>query len=92
LKDYQKQEQVMIMMNGQNKHIYEYKFVFSVKRKFELLDDRVHICKGYLVDFLPRCNVSEIAVLRMDGDMYESTMDQLFYLYAIIVFKIVLKL
>ena len=51
-------------------------------RAFFLLDDQVHFCKGYFVDALPRCNVSQIAVLRMDGDMYESTMDQLFNLYA----------
>lgn len=49
---------------------------------FDLLDDRVHFCKGYFVDSLPRCSVREIAVLRMDGDMYESTMDQLFNLYS----------
>ncbi|CAF4644510.1 unnamed protein product, partial [Rotaria socialis] len=51
-------------------------------RSFNLLDDRVHFCKGYFVDSLPRCNVSRIAVFRMDGDMYESTMDQLFNLYS----------
>ncbi|CAF1387216.1 unnamed protein product [Adineta steineri] len=51
-------------------------------RSFDLLDDNVHFCKGYFVDSLPRCNISQIAVLRMDGDMYESTMDQLFNLYA----------
>jgi hypothetical protein len=51
-------------------------------RAFFLLDDQVHFCKGYFVDALPRCNVSQIAVLRMDGDMYESTMDQLFNLYT----------
>ncbi|CAF3437351.1 unnamed protein product [Rotaria socialis] len=51
-------------------------------RSFNLLDDRVHFCKGYIVDSLPRCNVSRLAVLRMDGDMYESTMDQLFNLYS----------
>ncbi|CAF1514463.1 unnamed protein product, partial [Adineta steineri] len=49
---------------------------------FNLLDDRVHFCKGFFVDSLPRCNISQIAVLRMDGDMYESTMDQLFNLYS----------
>ncbi|CAF1327584.1 unnamed protein product [Rotaria sp. Silwood1] len=49
---------------------------------FNLLDNQVHFCKGYFVDSLPRCNVSRIAVLRMDGDMYESTMDQLFNLYS----------
>ena len=51
-------------------------------RAFNLLDDRVHFCKGFFVDSLPQCNVSRIAVLRMDGDMYESTMDQLFNLYT----------
>ncbi|CAF1241538.1 unnamed protein product [Rotaria sp. Silwood1] len=51
-------------------------------RSFNLLDDHVHFCKGYFVDSLPRCNISQIAVLRMDGDMYESTMDQLFNLYS----------
>lgn len=51
-------------------------------RSFGLLDDHVHFCKGYFVDSLPYCNISRIAVLRMDGDMYESTMDQLFNLYS----------
>mgnify|MGYP002378390073 CR=1 FL=1 len=41
-----------------------------------------HFCKGYFVDSLPCCNVSQLAILRMDGDMYELTMDQLFNLYA----------
>ena len=50
-------------------------------RSFDLLDDHVHFCKGFFVDSLPQCNVTRIAVLRMDGDMYESTMDQLFNLY-----------
>lgn len=51
-------------------------------RSFDLLDDHVHFCKGYFVDSLPHCEISRIAVLRMDGDMYESTMDQLFNLYS----------
>ena len=50
-------------------------------RSFGLLDDHVHFCKGYFVDSLPLCGISQIAVFRMDGDMYESTMDQLFNLY-----------
>lgn len=51
-------------------------------RAFDLLDDQVHFCKGYFVDALPKCSVSQLAVFRMDGDMYESTMDQLFNLYG----------
>eukprot|EP01105_Mastigella_eilhardi_P002280 TRINITY_DN1278_c0_g1_i4.p2 TRINITY_DN1278_c0_g1~~TRINITY_DN1278_c0_g1_i4.p2 ORF type:complete len:336 (-),score=77.90 TRINITY_DN1278_c0_g1_i4:49-1056(-) len=41
----------------------------------------MQFCKGYFVDSLPVCQVNQLAVLRMDGDMYESTMDQLFNLY-----------
>ncbi|CAF1488865.1 unnamed protein product [Rotaria sordida] len=51
-------------------------------RSFNLLDDHVHFCKGYFVDSLPRCDISQIAILQMDGDMYESTIDQLFNLYS----------
>ncbi|KAL6072238.1 Macrocin O-methyltransferase [Balamuthia mandrillaris] len=46
--------------------------------------ERLHFCKGYFVDSLPHCHPSKIAVLRMDGDMYESTMDQLFNLYPLV--------
>lgn len=41
----------------------------------------MHFCKGFFVDSLPTCHPETIAVLRLDGDMYESTMDQLFNLY-----------
>lgn len=51
-------------------------------RSYGLLDDRIQFCEGYFVDSLPRCSVQNISVLRMDGDMYDSTMDQLFNLYA----------
>ena len=59
----------------------------EVKRNFEayrLLDDQVHFCKGYHVDTLPTCHPEKIAILRMDSDMYESTLDQLFNLYPLI--------
>jgi len=50
---------------------------------FGLLDSNVKFVEGYFVDSLPaiRNEISKIAVLRMDGDMYESTMDILFNLY-----------
>ena len=51
-------------------------------RAFGLLDDQVQFCEGYFVDSLPKCPIKDLAVLRMDGDMYESTMDQLFNLYS----------
>lgn len=48
---------------------------------FGLLDSSVHFCKGFFVDSLPTCRPERIAVLRMDGDMYESTLDQLYNLF-----------
>jgi O-methyltransferase len=49
---------------------------------FHLWDESmVTFVKGYFVDSLPYIKVQKIAVLRMDGDMYESTLDQLFNLY-----------
>merc|ERR1719419_1826416 len=52
-------------------------------RKFDLLDENVKFVEGYFVNSLPkiRDDVTELAVLRLDGDMYESTMDILFNLY-----------
>lgn len=50
-------------------------------RSYGLLDASIRFCEGYFIDSLPKCPVEKIAVLRMDGDMYESTMDQLFNLY-----------
>lgn len=51
-------------------------------RSYGLLDEKIQFCEGFFVDSLPRCSVENISVLRMDGDMYDSTMDQLFNLYA----------
>jgi len=52
-------------------------------RNFDLFDGNVKFVKGYFVNSLPkiRDDITELAVLRMDGDMYESTMDILFNLY-----------
>jgi hypothetical protein len=49
--------------------------------KFGLLDDRVIFLKGWFRDTLPAAPVSQLAVLRLDGDLYESTTDSLRYLF-----------
>jgi glycosyltransferase involved in cell wall biosynthesis len=49
--------------------------------KYGLLDDRVVFLKGWFKDTLPRAPIERLAVLRLDGDMYESTMDALTALY-----------
>lgn len=46
-----------------------------------LLDERVGFLKGWFKDTLPLAPAERYAVLRLDGDMYESTMDALANLY-----------
>ena len=51
-------------------------------RKFNLLDDRVKFLIGWFKDTLPVAPIEKISILRLDGDMYESTMDALNALYG----------
>jgi hypothetical protein len=56
----------------------------QVKANFErygLLDDQVRFLKGWFRDTLPKAPIERLAILRLDGDMYESTMDALVNLY-----------
>ena len=56
----------------------------QVKKNFErfgLLDGQVRFLPGWFKDTLPLAPVDRIAILRLDGDMYESTMDTLVPLY-----------
>lgn len=50
-------------------------------RRYGLLDDQVRFLSGWFRDTLPTAPIERIAVLRLDGDMYESTMDALDALY-----------
>ena len=50
-------------------------------RRYDLLDDQVKFLKGWFSDTLPTAPIEKIAVLRLDGDMYASTMDALEPLY-----------
>jgi O-methyltransferase len=50
-------------------------------RRFELLDDRVVFLEGWFKDTLPNAPIDKLAVLRLDGDMYESTIQGLDALY-----------
>ena len=56
----------------------------QVRRNFErfnLLDNNVRFLEGWFADTLPNAPVNQIAVLRLDGDHYHSTMDALIHLY-----------
>jgi O-methyltransferase len=48
---------------------------------YDLLDDRVVFVKGLFKDTLPAIGSDRFALIRLDGDMYESTMDALVNLY-----------
>ena len=50
-------------------------------KKYGLLDDQVVFLKGWFKDTLPTAPIEKLAILRLDGDMYESTMDALNNLY-----------
>ncbi len=56
----------------------------QVKANFErygLLDDRVKFLVGWFKDTLPTAPVERLSVIRLDGDLYESTTDALRSLY-----------
>jgi hypothetical protein len=50
-------------------------------RRYGLLDDQVRFLKGWFKDTLPVAPIERLAILRLDGDLYESTMDALVNLY-----------
>ena len=49
--------------------------------RYDLLDDRVRFLEGWFADTLAPAPIEQLAVLRLDGDLYESTMDALVPLY-----------
>jgi O-methyltransferase len=68
--------------------LFEYR-AFAVSRKtveenfarYGLLDERVRFLAGWFRDTLPTAPIDRLAVARLDGDLYESTMDALVALY-----------
>jgi O-methyltransferase len=56
----------------------------DVKRTFEkygLLDEQVQFLVGWFAETLPSAPIEKLALIRLDGDMYGSTMDALNALY-----------
>ena len=72
---------------GSNLHIFK-QLAISLDEvranfaRYGLLDDQVRFLKGWFKDTLASAPIERLAVLRLDGDMYESTMDALTALYA----------
>lgn len=71
---------------GADLHLYPELAVSAdtVRTNFErygLLDDRVRFLEGWFRDSLPDAPIERLAVMRLDGDLYESTIDALSNLY-----------
>lgn len=49
--------------------------------RYGLLDDRVRFLVGWFHETLPSAPIKQLALMRLDGDMYGSTMDALRFLY-----------
>jgi hypothetical protein len=57
------------------------KDVESNFRRYGLLDESVKFLPGWFHDSLPGAPIGQLAILRLDGDLYRSTMDALGNLY-----------
>lgn len=71
---------------GDKHHVHDFLAISKEQveenfRKYGLLDDRVVFLKGWFKDTLPAAPIEQLALMRLDGDMYESTMDALTNLY-----------
>ena len=49
--------------------------------RYGLLDDQVRFLRGWFCDTLPSAPIERLALLRLDGDLYDSTYDALQALY-----------
>jgi hypothetical protein len=49
--------------------------------RYNLLDQRVHFLKGFFNRTLPEAAISQLSILRIDADLYQSTLDVLTHLY-----------
>src|SRR5206468_7451975 len=50
-------------------------------RRYGLLDEQVQFLEGWFRDTLPVAPIERLAILRLDGDLYESTIQALEGLY-----------
>lgn len=71
---------------GDRHHEYDFlavplKVVKANFARYDLLDDQVRFLVGWFRDTLPTAPIDRLAVLRLDGDMYESTCLALTHLY-----------
>ncbi len=71
---------------GDDHHTYSFLAVSEEEvkenfRRYDLLDDSVIFIKGFFEESIPKANIGTLSLLRLDGDMYGSTMTVLENLY-----------
>ena len=72
---------------GDIHHVYDYLAVSRAQveqtfKRYNLLDDQVRFLDGWFKDTLPEAPIDRLSVIRLDGDMYESTITALEALYG----------
>lgn len=77
-----KQEGGLVRFGNDNPRVALYlsvprRFVQAAFRDFGLLSPAVHFVEGYFNETMPVTDPGAIAILRLDGDLYSSTMDVL---------------
>ena len=55
--------------------------VLGVFERYGLLDDQVRFIAGWFAETLPEAPIEQLCMLRLDADLFESTMDCLSALY-----------
>jgi hypothetical protein len=60
---------------------YAYDDVKDTFRRYDLLDDRVQFLPGFFDETLGKAPIEKLALLRLDADIYDSTMQALQNLY-----------
>jgi len=50
--------------------------------RYNLQDDKVVFIKGFFAESLPHAPIDELSILRIDADLYDSTLDVLNVLYG----------
>lgn len=83
-----KSDEKKYTMDKGDKHYTKKQLVVSLDQvknnfsKYGLLDNQVKFLKGFFKNTLPNAPIQKLSLLRLDGDMYESTMDALTNLYS----------
>jgi len=70
-----------IMQKSYQRLAASYEEVQSNFYAYGLMDENVRFLKGWFKDTLPNAPIERLAVMRLDGDHYDSTMDALSALY-----------